>query len=120
MDIIPATSSKILTKYTIFANDILILDAYSNIPKLYGMENITTEEVMDKLDIFQARFGKVDEFFWWDMERIQTNSGIQFTSKDFQGDLYVRGVRLALEAPNHEETSGQVELTWRKLRTIAH
>ena len=41
------------------------MDDYSNIPKLYGMENITTEEVMDKIDMFQARFGKVDEFFWW-------------------------------------------------------
>ena len=34
------------------------------------MENITTEEVMDKLDMFQERFRKVDEFGWWDMERI--------------------------------------------------
>ena len=39
---------------------------------------------MDKLDMFQARFRKVDEFGWWDMERIQTDSGTQFTSKDFQ------------------------------------
>ena len=34
------------------------MDAYFKIPKLYGMENITTEEVMDKLDMFQARFEK--------------------------------------------------------------
>ena len=60
MDIIPATYSKGLTKDTIFSNHFLIMDAYSKIPKLYGMENITTEEVMDKLDMFQARFGKVD------------------------------------------------------------
>ena len=25
------------------------------------MENITTEEVMDKLDMFQSRFGKIDD-----------------------------------------------------------
>ena len=43
------------------------MDSYSKITKLYGMENVTTEEVMDKLDIFQARFGKVDEFGCYDM-----------------------------------------------------
>ena len=36
---------------------------------------------MDNLDMFQAIFGKVDEFGWWYMERIQTESGTQFTSK---------------------------------------
>ena len=64
MDIIPAISSKYLTKDTTFANYLLIVDSYSNIQKLYGMENITTEEVMDKLDMFQAIFGKVDGFCW--------------------------------------------------------
>ena len=34
------------------------MDAYSKITKLYGIKNITTEEVMDKLDMFQAKFGK--------------------------------------------------------------
>ena len=58
MDIIPSTSSKILTSDTTFSDYILIVDAYYRIPKLYGMEKITKEEVMDKLDIFQSRFGK--------------------------------------------------------------
>ena len=70
MDIIPAISSKNLTKETNIANYLLIVNASSKILKLYGMENITTEEVMDKLDMFQARFEKVDEFGWWAMERI--------------------------------------------------
>ena len=50
--------------------------AYYKILNIYGMENITTEEVMDKPDMFQSRFGKVDAFGWWDMERIQTDTGI--------------------------------------------
>ena len=81
MDIIPATSSKKLTKDTNFSNYLLIVDAYSNIPKCYGMENIITKEVMDKPDMFLAIFGTVDEFGWWDMEIIQTEAGTQFTSK---------------------------------------
>ena len=64
LDILPATYSKSLTEDTTFDNYLLIVFAYSKIPKLYGIENITTEEVMDKLDMFQARFVKVDEFGW--------------------------------------------------------
>ena len=52
MDIIPSTAPKSLTSDTTFSNYILIFDAYSKIPKLYGMEKITAEEVMDKLDMF--------------------------------------------------------------------
>ena len=48
------------------------------------MENITTGEVMDKLDIFQTILGKVDEFGWGRMEIIQTDAGMHFTSKEFQ------------------------------------
>ena len=57
MDIIPSTAPKSLTNDNNFQNYLLIVDAYSKIPKLYGMENITTAEVMDKLDIFQSIFG---------------------------------------------------------------
>ena len=64
MDIIPSIASKILTSDTTFSYCILIFDAYSKIPKLNGMEKITTEEVMDKLDMFQSRSGKIDEFGW--------------------------------------------------------
>ena len=64
MDIILSTAPKSLTNDTNFNNYLLIVDAYSKIPKLYGMENITTAEVMDTLDIFQSRFWKVDQFGW--------------------------------------------------------
>ena len=67
MDIIPSTAPKILTSDTTFSKYLLIVDAYSKIPKFYGMENITTAEVMDKLDMFQSRFGQIDQFGWWDL-----------------------------------------------------
>ena len=62
MGIVPSIAPKSLTSDTTFSNYLLIVDAYSNIPKLYGMEKITTEEVMDKLDMFQFRCGKIDRF----------------------------------------------------------
>ena len=80
MDIIPPTAPKSLTSDTTFSNYLLFVDAYSKIPKRYGMENITTAEVMDKLDMIQSRFGKIDQFGWWDLERISADAGTQFTS----------------------------------------
>ena len=47
MDIIPSTEPKSLTSNTTFSNYLFIVDAYSMISKIYGMENITTAEVMD-------------------------------------------------------------------------
>ena len=84
MDIIPSTAPKRLTSDTTFSNYLLFVDAYSKIPKLYGMEKIITEEVMDKLDMFQSGFGKIHPFGWWDLERILADAGTQFTSRDFK------------------------------------
>ena len=84
MDIIPSTEPKSLTNDTTFSNYLLIVDAYSKIPKLYGVENITTAEVMDILDMFQYRFGEIDQFGWWDLEMISADAGMQFTSTDFK------------------------------------
>ena len=120
MDIIPSTAPKSLTNDTNFKNSLLIVDTYYKIPKLYGLENITTAEVMEKLDMFQSRFGKIDQFGWWDLERISADAGTQFTSTDFKEECQTPGVRLTLAAPEHQEINGQVEVTWRTLCTIAH
>ena len=82
--IIPSTAPKRLTSDTNFSNYLLIVDAKSKIPKLYGIEKTTTEEVMDKLDMLQSRFGKIDEFGLWDLERIQADAGTLFTSTEFK------------------------------------
>ena len=59
MGLIPSTAPKSLTSDKTFSNCILIVDYYFKIPKLYGMDKITTEEVMDKLDMLQSIFGKL-------------------------------------------------------------
>ena len=41
-DIVPSTAPKSLTSDTTFSNYLLIVDAYSKIPKIYGTEKITT------------------------------------------------------------------------------
>ena len=75
------------------------------------MENITTAEVMDKLDRLQSRFGKINQFGWWDLERISADAGTQFTSTKFKEECQIRGARLTLTALEHQEMNGQVEFT---------
>ena len=65
------------------------------------MEKITTEEVMDRLDMFQYRFVKIDEFGWWDLERISADAGTQFTLTEFKYECQTCGVNLTLAAPEH-------------------
>ena len=83
------------------------------------MEKITTEEVMDKLDMSQSRFGKIDEFGWWNLEITSADAGTQLTLTQFKQELQIRKVTLTLVTPEHQEMNGQVEVTRRTLRTIA-
>ena len=64
MDIIASTAPKFLTSDTTFSSSLIIVDIYSKITNIYGIEKITTEGVMDNLDMLQSRFGKIDEFEW--------------------------------------------------------
>ena len=76
IDINPGTALKCLKGETNFSNDLLIVDAYSKTPKLYGMERITTEKVMYKLDMFQDGFGKIYKFDWWYLKIFSADVGI--------------------------------------------
>ena len=75
---------------------------------------------MNNLDIFQARFEKMDEFGWWYLERISADSGMQFTYTKFQYECQTRSVQIALAAPEHQKMNGHVEVTRRIFCTIAH
>ena len=72
------------------------------------MENITTVEVMDKLYMFQSRFGQIDQFGWWDLGRISADAGTQFTLTGFKEECQTRGFRLTLAAPEHQDMNGKI------------
>ena len=93
---------KSLTSETTFFNDLLIVDAYSKNQKLYSTERSTLEEGMDTLDMFQYRFGKIDEFGWRDLGRILEYAGTQFTSTKFQDKYKTLCVNMNLVAPEHQ------------------
>ena len=74
MYLFTSTATKTLTSDTTLSNYILIVDPYSKIPNNYGMQKITTEEVMDKLDVFQSIW-EIDGFVRRDLERSSENAG---------------------------------------------
>ena len=69
--------------------------------------------------MFQNRFGKIDEFGWWDLERISEDAGTQFTFTEFKYECQICVVRIKLASTEHQEMNKQVKVTWRMLRTIA-
>ena len=84
------------------------------------MEKISTEEVMGKVDMFQSRFGIIDKFEWWDLERILADAGTQFTLMEFKDECQTCSVNFTLASLEHQEINGQVKLIQRTLRTITH
>ena len=75
---------------------------------------------MDKLDMFQDIFGKVDECGWWELERISSDESTLFNSTVFQDKCQTCDIWLTLADPEHQKINGQVEVAWRTLRTITH
>ena len=61
---------------------------------------------MDKSDMFQARFGKVDEFGWWYLEVVSAYASTQFTSTEFHNIYQTRNNQLTLAYLEHQDMNG--------------
>ena len=53
------------------------------------MKKITIEQVMDTLDMFQSTFGILDEFGWWDLEKVLADASKQFTLKKLKTNIKI-------------------------------
>ena len=103
MDIIPAPQKSSFDPDCDFSHYLLIVDTYSRMPRLYELNEINTEAVMDKIEEFVARYGELNVFGWWNIGRIQADVGPQFTSEEFLKKCVKRGILLSLAAPEHQE-----------------
>ena len=72
---------------------------------------------MDKLYMFQDKFGKIETFGWCDLEIIPADACTPYTSTELQDKCQIRGVHLTLSAPDHKEINRQVKVTWTTLYT---
>ena len=118
IDIIPASVPIFLTSDRTLSNYLLIVNTYSILLKLYGMEKITTEEVMDDLDMLQSKFGMIEEFGWRDLEIFSADSGSQSTSTKFKEECQTHGVHLDFSAPDHLEELLHQRLGQRSTRSL--
>ena len=57
---------------------------------------------MDKLDMPQYRFGKIDEFGWLDSERVPADAGTQFTLREIKEECQTHRVHFTLAAHAHQ------------------
>ena len=69
---------------------------------------------------FNSYSEKLNHLGWWDLERISADAGTQSTSTEFKDECQTCGFCLTLAAPEHQDMNGQVEVTWRTLRTFTH
>ena len=115
MDIIPAPHKSSFDPNCGFSNYLLIVDTYSRIPRMCGLNELHSEAVMDKIEEFVARYGEVNKFGWWNIGRIQADAGPQFTSEEFLQKCVKRGIHLSLDAPEHQEQNEISEKTWHSL-----
>ena len=73
---------------------------------------------MDKLDMFQSIFGKIDKFGLWGLEIILADAAAQFTSKELKEECQTHGVNFTFSPPEQQKINGQVKVTWRTLRKM--
>ena len=55
---------------------------------------------MDKLDLLQSRFGKIDEFSWWELETISADAGSQFTLTELKNNTKIAEFISRYQLPN--------------------
>ena len=70
MDIIPAPHKSSFDPDCDLSNYLLIDNTYSRMSRLYGLNEIHSEAVMDKIEKFVVSYGRGNRFGWWNIGRI--------------------------------------------------
>ena len=119
MDILHLQSGSHLTPDSTFAFLLIMVDAYSRFTKIYGLDDKTTASVIKTIRQYTADCGSVDEFGYIDIEKIRSDAGTQFTSKEFQGFCRDERINLSLAAPKKQAQNHFAERTWQTVNNMA-
>ena len=93
------------------------MDAFSRLPKLHGLFNITTTSIMNALHMHAtAKYQKNNDLFI--TERIQSDFGFVFASDAFHKYCLENRFKLTLAAPKHLEMNSILERTFQSLCLI--
>jgi hypothetical protein len=118
-DTLPFPPESGISPDTKFAAGLICVDNYSSFSAIYGLPRLTTEQVVQSLQQFAADNGHVDEFGLLTFEKIKSDSGSQFTSKEFRAYCRNNGVCLSLAAPKQQWQNHCAERTWQTIHNMA-
>ncbi len=80
MDILPPASAESLTPKSHFPALLILVDAFSRFTRIIGMPNKSSQSVIDALTTFAAEHRLIRGFTFWDIEKIKSDAGTEFTS----------------------------------------
>lgn len=84
MDILHPVTRLGLTSDTTYAFYLILVDAYSRFTCLYGMQDKSTDSVVDTIQQYQADHRYVGNYGYLNIECIRADAGTQSTSTDFK------------------------------------
>ena len=93
---------------------LLIVDAYSHLPVLLGLDAVTSQEVFRLLTVFQTMFRpSLEENIHPEVnaqliQHIKTDAGSQFTSGEFVQLCLTASINVTFAAPKHQEINNTI------------
>jgi hypothetical protein len=83
VNILPPVSVESLTLKNNFPALLILVDAFSRFTRIIGMPNKSSESVTAALCMFAAEHRLIRGFTFWDIEKIKSDAGTEFSSQEF-------------------------------------
>jgi transposase InsO family protein len=123
LDILHPITDTGLTPNTTFPFYLILVDSFSRFSSVYGLRDKSTESVILCIEQYIADnrthrlANPLLEFF--DIERLRTDAGSQFTSTDFKNFCRRRHISLSIAAPKKQSQNHLAERSWQTINKMA-
>jgi transposase InsO family protein len=114
-----------LTPNTTFPFYIILVDAFSRFSSIYGLSDKSSQTVITTIEQYVADHhthigaGTTTTFEFFDIEKICTDAGSQFTSSDFKNFCRTKLITLSLAAPKKQSQNHLAERSWQTINKMA-
>ena len=119
MDIQQAIAGGALTPDSYYPYSLFLVDAFSRLCQIYGLQTKSSEDVIQAIKKFTADHGLVNEFGYGDVDKFKSDAGSQFTSPEFRDFCHETGINLSLAAPKRLSQNHLAERTWQTVTSMA-
>jgi transposase InsO family protein len=119
VDILPPVSAESLTPKSHFPALLILVDAFSRLTRITGMPTKNSQSVIAILSTFAAEHWLIRGFTLWDIEKIKSDAGTEFTSQEFKQFCVEKRVAVSFAPPKHQEGNNFAERTWQSLRKLS-